>query len=210
MARRAEVFEERRQQIMEGALTVFSTKGFAHATNKDVAKAAGIASAGLIYHYFEDKADLLRAVIEQYLPPMQLVLHRDELMALPPDIALARFGHMYLHLLDDPKVGACLRLLLSEALRDPAFAQTFAEAGMLRVWRLLAAYFAFQMEQGRLRRIDPDTAVRRFVGPLVVHFFLNGVLRLPNSPSTTPPETLVADTVEAFLRDMRPERSTGD
>ena len=43
-------FEERRQQIIDGALEVFSEKGFEKATNKDIAEAAGIGSPGLIYH----------------------------------------------------------------------------------------------------------------------------------------------------------------
>jgi len=64
-------FEDRRQQIISGALTVFSEKGFEKATNKDIAQAAGIRSPGLIYHYFKDKGDLLRQVIEQRSPALQ-------------------------------------------------------------------------------------------------------------------------------------------
>lgn len=45
-------FENRRQQIIDGALQVFGTKGFEKANNKDIAVAARIGSPGLIYHYF--------------------------------------------------------------------------------------------------------------------------------------------------------------
>ncbi len=55
--------ERRRQQIIDGALVVFAEKGFEKATNQDIAEAAGIGSPGLIYHYFESKADLLRQVV---------------------------------------------------------------------------------------------------------------------------------------------------
>src|SRR5215468_3763997 len=79
--RRTRNSEERRTQILEGALRVFSSKGFVQATNKDIAEAAGINSPGLIYHYFKDKADLLRAVIEQFAPPVQILTHAAEISA---------------------------------------------------------------------------------------------------------------------------------
>ena len=41
---------QRRQQIIDGALMVFAEKGFDKATNQEIAEAAGIGSAGLIYH----------------------------------------------------------------------------------------------------------------------------------------------------------------
>ncbi|NIW45213.1 MAG: TetR family transcriptional regulator, partial [Gammaproteobacteria bacterium] len=50
---RQQIFETRREEIIDAALRVFSEKGFNAATNKDIAKAAGIRSPGLIYHYFE-------------------------------------------------------------------------------------------------------------------------------------------------------------
>ena len=56
-------FEKKRQQIMEAALIVFAEKGYEKATNKDIAEAAGVGSPGLIYHYFEDKGDLLREAV---------------------------------------------------------------------------------------------------------------------------------------------------
>ncbi|HCF29675.1 MAG TPA: TetR family transcriptional regulator, partial [Cyanobacteria bacterium UBA11049] len=39
-------FEVKRQQIIDGALQVFASKGFEKATNKDIAAAAGIGSPG--------------------------------------------------------------------------------------------------------------------------------------------------------------------
>ena len=42
-------YEQRRQQIIDGALEAFSAKGFDGASNKDIAEAAKIGSPGLIY-----------------------------------------------------------------------------------------------------------------------------------------------------------------
>jgi len=52
--------EERREQILDAALRVFSTKGFAGASIRDIAREVGI-TEGLIYHYFESKDQLLEA-----------------------------------------------------------------------------------------------------------------------------------------------------
>lgn len=54
--------EERRSQILDAALTVFSQKGY-HATNvSDVAAQAGV-SQGTIYWYFESKDELFQAAL---------------------------------------------------------------------------------------------------------------------------------------------------
>jgi AcrR family transcriptional regulator len=202
--RKQEFVEERRRQIIEGALDVFSMKGFVRATNKDVAVAAGINSPGLIYHYFKDKADLLRAVIEQHAPPMHLVAHPEEMMDLPPAEALTRFGLAYLRLTDDPKIGACIRLVFGEALREPAFARTFFDAGPLRVWYLLVEYLQHQMDLGRLRHVDPETAARGFLGPLVLQLLIRTMLRLPYATEVAP-EDLVTSAVDIFLNGLREE-----
>jgi AcrR family transcriptional regulator len=64
-SRREQQRQERRQQILEAALDVFTTQGF-HASNvSDVAAAAGV-SQGTIYWYFESKEDLFNAAVLSY------------------------------------------------------------------------------------------------------------------------------------------------
>jgi AcrR family transcriptional regulator len=57
--------QERRQQILEAALAVFSERGFHGANVSDVAAAAGV-SQGTIYWYFDSKEELLTAAILSY------------------------------------------------------------------------------------------------------------------------------------------------
>jgi AcrR family transcriptional regulator len=57
-SKREQLREERRQQILEAALTVFGQKGFNAANVSDVAAQAGV-SQGTIYWYFESKEELL-------------------------------------------------------------------------------------------------------------------------------------------------------
>jgi AcrR family transcriptional regulator len=202
--RKQEEFDERRLQIIEGALKVFSTKGFRAATNKDIAAAAGIQSPGLIYHYFKDKADLLRAVAEEYAPPLRLLHQADRMRALPLAEALTLFGLTYLRLMEDPIKIAFMKMCMGEALRDPEFARLLGETGPLRIWRFLADYLQHQMDQGLLRSMDPHLAARQFIGPLLMHILTRNVLQLPETPGTAP-EIIVAATVEIFLRGLLPD-----
>lgn len=202
--RKQQHYEERRQQIIDGALQVFSTKGFITATNKDIAEAAGINSPGLIYHYFADKEDLLRTVIEHYTPPMQLLAQADALMALPPEQALTRIGQAYLRMLDDPKIGASMRVLMGEAMRSPKFGELIGELGPLRILKLLSNYLQRKMDEGLLQRVDPTIAARCFIGPLITYLLTRILFHLPEDPNIDT-ATIIATNVRIFLHGLQKE-----
>ena len=202
MARRnAESYHERRRQIIDGALQVFANKGFERATNRDIATAAGVASPGLIYHYFKDKADLFRQMVEERVPLLQLLAHPDELEGLAPADALTRIGRAYLAILDSPAALAVFRLLIGEAARHPRVAQMFNEVGPDRVLRFLTDYLGRQMDAGALRRTDPAVAARCFFSPLITFVLTREVFRQPEALALDP-DTYLANTIDVFLRGM--------
>ena len=59
---------DRPREILDAALTVFVAKGFAATKLDDVAVAAGI-SKGLLYRYFDNKAELFKEVIRRLSSP---------------------------------------------------------------------------------------------------------------------------------------------
>ena len=194
-------FEERRQQIIDGALAVFSEKGFEKATNKDIAEAAGIGSPGLIYHYFKDKSDLFRQVLEQRAPVFQVIARGESMMELPPREVLMLFGNAFVNSLGNRTAISMFKLLLGEAVRHPIVAEMFNKIGPGRAFAFLARYLAHQMDIGALRRTDPGAAVRCFVGPLIAYILMREVFRQPDA-ATLSPETMVATLVETFLHGM--------
>src|SRR5512133_3714930 len=113
-------YERKRQQIIDAALAVFARKGFEKATNDDIAREAGIGTGGLLYYYFEDKADLLRQAVQARSPALQAWGNEDALMAMAPREALTALGSAVLARLSDPSSVALFRVMLSEALRKPA------------------------------------------------------------------------------------------
>lgn len=66
---RAAAAEERRQAILDAALTEFAEHGFAGARLDDVARRAGVAK-GTIYLLAKDKQDLLQQVVLRSLAPL--------------------------------------------------------------------------------------------------------------------------------------------
>jgi AcrR family transcriptional regulator len=194
-------FESRRRQIIDGALQVFSSKGFEKATNKDIARAAKIGSPGLIYHYFKDKRDLFQQVVQEHAAVLQLLSQSDALMDLPPREALTRFGAAFVATTENRTAMAMTKLLLSEAVRHPAVAEVFSSIGPGRGLAFLSRYLQRQMDAGRLRRMDPGAAARCFAGPLVAYIFTREVFVMPDA-STLTADTMVATAVDVFLHGM--------
>ncbi|MBX5458828.1 MAG: TetR/AcrR family transcriptional regulator [Thermogemmatispora sp.] len=151
MARRpkTEGTEDRREQIINAALRVFARKGFARATNKDIAREAGI-TPGLIYYYFADKEALLQAVIEIHSP-----LHLFEQLepaqwdAPPPEFLRATLLQA-LDIIESEQVFSLIRTVLSELLHG---AETPLLPGLFlpRVIDVLQRYLRLQQTKGALR-----------------------------------------------------------
>lgn len=194
-------FESRRQQIIDGALEVFASKGFEKATNKDIALSANIGSPGLIYHYFKDKNDLFQQVVEQRIPLLQLLSKSEEIMTKPPQDALTLFARTFLKVVENPTAIALVKLMLGEATRRPIIAEMMNTIGPGRGFAFITRYLEQQMEAGVLRRMDSGAAARCFIGPLIAFVITRELFPQPDA-HTLSPETMVSTVVEVFLRGM--------
>ena len=63
-ARRTRRGPHTRQQILDASLHLFSERGFARTTVRDIARMAGITDAAIYYH-FQSKRELLEALVEE-------------------------------------------------------------------------------------------------------------------------------------------------
>lgn len=68
--------DERRKEIIQAAMDVFSRSGFSGATTRKIAKKAGISEA-MIYSHFKDKEDLYSAIIDQKMQDLGDSIHAD-------------------------------------------------------------------------------------------------------------------------------------
>ncbi len=200
----ANTSELRRQQILDAALHVFAERGFTRATNKDIARAAGIKSPGLIYHYFENKEDVLKAVLENFAPTLQQFRSTDGLNALPVKDGLRLIAASYLAMADDPSRGACFRVLVAEAVVSDDVARLIAQIGPMRMLGLIAGFLRSKMEAGELKTMDPNLAARCFLGPLMTFMFSRHLLKMQESPRLSS-ETIAENVISVFLRGIAAE-----
>ena len=153
MARTPKVVEDRREQLIDAAMRVFSQKGFTRATNRDIAREAGI-TPGLIYHYFENKEALLKAVIEERSPLKVFRSLPSQVMALSPEAFLRLLLKQVLGVVEGAQFIQLIRVFVPEAIHNPEVAP-IALPMFQQVLSFLEDYWRAKMESGELRQTDP-------------------------------------------------------
>ncbi|HEV2654577.1 MAG TPA: TetR/AcrR family transcriptional regulator [Ktedonobacteraceae bacterium] len=74
---------EKRAAILQAALELIGEQGFQNTPMSLIAKRAG-ASAGIIYHYFESKDDLIQALYRQVKSDLSRAIFAAEVQQIPP------------------------------------------------------------------------------------------------------------------------------
>lgn len=83
--------DERREQIIRGASDAIGATGYANATLTLIAQTAGVAK-GLIWHYFDDRDDLMRHTVAHLAEQLREALVTDlDVTAPAPDVIRAVF-----------------------------------------------------------------------------------------------------------------------
>ena len=160
-----QMIEARRTQILLGAAQVFAKKGFHKSTTKEIAQAAGVAE-GTIYNYFDNKRELLLAMVEMVATQSLKSLIVDQ----PPDdprefltlvirdrLQLIRDqGHLMLPLVAE--------IFSDEKLREGVYSQILRP-----LMNLVEQHLQHHMDVGKLRQVNPIIITRAFMGTLVVN-----------------------------------------
>lgn len=193
---------DRRGQILEAALRVFAERGFHRATIKEIAREAGIKSSALIYWYFEDKADLFRAVLAEFSPLVRQVADPVALMDRPPEEVLPLLAKAHLDSFDDPVVVRLLRISLSDAALNQEAGSEFFGGAHRMVLDFFVAYLQRQIELGRLRLHDPQTSARSFFGNLII-YILSREIFPPLKAGLPDKEQYIKNVAEIFLDGLR-------
>jgi len=165
MARTPKVVEDRREQIIDAAMRVFAEKGFGKATNKDIAREAGI-TPGLIYYYFESKEALLKAIIETRSPVQVMTSISPQVLELPPQVFLRMMVLRVLSIVEGENFVRLIRMLLPEIVHDPDLA-SIATPFFQRVFEFVGGYFEAQIEKGALRGMDGSLVAQVVIGAVV-------------------------------------------
>jgi AcrR family transcriptional regulator len=201
MPRTPKGVEDRREQIMEAALQVFARKGYTRASNKDIARQAGI-TPGLIYHYFESKEALLKAIFETRTPLRLVRSIQPEVLELPPEPMLRFLVQQILVIVEDERFMQLLRIYLPEAIFNPQTA-LLGTSAISEAIHFVENYLAAHMASGELRQADPGLVTQFLLGSIMDLALRRQVL---NDPSTLQysQEQIVDSVVSLVLQGLLP------
>lgn len=201
MGRTPKVVEDRRDQILEAALTVFADKGFDRATNKDIAREAGI-TAGLIYHYFKSKKEVLLEAMEKYSPLKVIRSITPEMLEMKPEEFLRIVVQEVLAVLENGKFIAMIKVFLPEAMHNGVLAPVVFGA-MKEATSFLEGYFKARMKAGQLINADAALTSHLLLGGLMDLVLRRMVIRDPMVLKFSR-EQIVRSVVETTLKGLLP------
>lgn len=151
--------QAQRERILAAARTCFVNRGFHAASIAVIAETAGM-SPGLIYRYFENKNEIILAIIER-----QLADAREDIATLQSDTDfVSLFSDLFSKWQsEDPGImnPALMLEMTAEASRDPQIAQALAEADRLTSGDFNAWLTKAALDEGR-RPSAADVRARAF------------------------------------------------
>ena len=167
------VRRDRREDILQASLHLFATKGFHGTSMRDIAREADI-TEGLIYHYFESKRDLFRAIIDEYsfLPLLRTLPELAEQLDLRALLIVLARGFF-----DVLKQNTELaRLLLQEVQVFPEEKEAFFADAVNESITELARILGNRMNERARTQVDPEVSARIFFNSLLAFFVEQEIL----------------------------------
>lgn len=172
--------DERREQILQTAVELFSQKGFKGTTTKEIATRAGVSEA-MVFRHFASKDDLYAAILHNkgcdegvHKFPWEENTALFQAMEQKDDVAV--FYHLAFDALNKHQqdVGF-MRLLFYSALEEHELAERFFGEFITRIYEFIGSYILQRQHDGAFREMDPRVVVRAFLG-MMIHHSLNNIL----------------------------------
>jgi len=198
---KAQMAEARRTQILMGAAQVFSKKGYHQATTKEIAEAAEVAE-GTIYNYFDNKHELLMAMMELLGKWSLEGVVRENPPNDPKDFLTTLLHDLY-QLLQER--GDFAAPILAEILTDVELRQTLYQQLAKPIATYAEEYLETHTPSSSLRRKDPIIMAYTLMGAML----LNSMLKATNLDprySQISAEAMIEQAVSLFLDNLRANR----
>lgn len=198
--RKKKVAEQRKQQIFDAALNVFSQKGFDQATIPDIAQEAGVA-VGTIYNYYQGKHDLLLAIIKSHI----ITESFTDFLEQPPESGAAAFLYFFINErlnigLDNTDV---MQLLMSEIQRDSELRRQYVEQVVAPNFELLEEYLRLKIDQDTIRSSNIPVVVRALVGMTIGLSIISKLEGETGIMRRIPRQKLVAEVTRLVLEGIK-------
>ncbi|QBI18809.1 TetR/AcrR family transcriptional regulator [Egibacter rhizosphaerae] len=194
---------EKAAQIRAAARRLFLANGVSATSMNAITAEAGV-SKQTVYAYFPSKEALLEDVLAELVgrrAEQWQALHGDGAPLTSTDELrgeLTSLAEVIVEALLQPDYVGTVRIVITEAARDPALGERFANAVARPVLAAVAATLRRGQEGGAVRAEVSEDAPRLLVGALLTFVLLEGLLRpdLLERPPRARIDALVGD----FLR----------
>ena len=186
--------EDKRQAILEVALTVFRQMGYERASMAIISRQLG-GSKGTLYGYFRSKEQLFEVAMKSaFEGPGDQIMglldpHQADVRA-----TLRRFAKAYLAFIVGRDVLAMSRTAIAEGYASALGPQLF-DNGPGRALSKMSAYFAEAIELGKFRKASPEMAAIHFKGLIEAGFLEEALFG-----ARTLDDNAVDEAVDVFIR----------
>lgn len=171
--------DERREQILQTAINLFSQKGFSGTTTKEIGREAGVSEA-MVFRHFAKKSDIYDAILGNKTchDGMRFPWEEDPVIidAITRKDDFAVFYKMALNGLNKQQSDVSfMRLLFYSALEEHELAERFFSEFVARIYGFIGGYIEERQREGAFRNVEPRIVVRAFLG-MMIHHSLNNIL----------------------------------
>ena len=163
--------QDRREQILNVAMSLFARHGFEGTTTRQIAEVARVNEA-IIFRHFPTKEDLYWAIIRRkcsHEGRTRMIQERIAAGGSDLEILSSIAAQMLSRTRTEENI---TRLLLFTALERHELSQEFFQKFVAQQYELLAAYIRRRVADRAFRAIDADLAARSFLGMVVYHYLI--------------------------------------
>ena len=195
---------DRRQQLLETALDLFSRRGFEGATTKEIAAAAGVTEA-MIFRHFPSKQALYKAVLdytvhasnpEAWLAETKACMERNDDAGLLRALA----ANILKSYRKDPRFE---RVVLFAALEGHEVGLAHHHQVAMPIFELLRGYIVRRQRQGALRGYNPGVIIEAIAG-MTQHYAMMTQLFGYNAPDGLSDEKAIETFTRIVMNGIEP------
>ena len=195
--------EDRRRQLIEAAIELFSRKGFAGTTTKEIAAAAGVTEA-IVFRHFANKQELYSAILNRIQNGEEVgdwLVLAQRYMDAKDDAGLIRsiMEKIVASIAREPRFE---RLMILASMEGHELAEIHMRQFALPIGERLVEYFAQRQQEGAMAAGSPHSMLLLIAGSaqfFALHRHIYSLKKMQCHSDTETVEDLVQYVTRALV-----------